>query len=172
MNVKIVSVGELETNCYIIEKDNECIIIDPGAEPIKIDNKLNNKLIGIIITHHHNDHIGALDYFREKYNVPVYNYKNLNDGKNNIGNFKFDIIRTPGHTIDSISIYFKEENIMFVGDFIFYHTIGRTDLPTGDYTQMKESIEKIKMYDNINIYPGHGITTTLKEEKENNIYFS
>ena len=164
MNIKKVIVGELQTNCYIIEKNDECIIIDPGSDPLII--------VGIIITHHHYDHIDALDYFKEKYKISVYDYRNLDEGKNKIGEFSFEIIYTPGHTNDSITIYFEDEKIMFVGDFIFYHTIGRTDLPTGSYSKMKESIEKIKKYDNINIYPGHGIETTLKEEKENNIYFN
>lgn len=172
MNIKIIVVGQLETNCYILENDDECIIIDPGAEPIKIDQQINKNLIGIIITHYHYDHVGALNYFREKYKIPIYDYSNLKEGNNKIGSFSFDMLTTPGHTSDSISIYFKNENIMFVGDFVFYHTIGRTDLPTGNYIEMKQSIEKIKKYDNIKIYPGHGNATTLTEEKENNIYFS
>lgn len=172
MNIKTVIVGELETNCYIVEKDDECIIIDPGAESLKIDGLIDKKLMGIIVTHHHYDHIGALEYFKDKYDVQVYDYSNLDEGQNKIGKFVFEVVYTKGHTSDSIVIYFKEENIMFVGDFIFYHTVGRTDLPTGDYNQMKKSIEKIKNYGNIDIYPGHGRTTTLKEEKKNNIYFS
>lgn len=172
MNIKTIVVGELQTNCYVLEKDDECIIIDPGAEPIKIDQQINKNLIGIIITHSHYDHVGALNYFKEKYKIPVYDYSNLKEEINTIGSFILDVITTPGHTSDSISIYFKNENIMFVGDFIFYHTIGRTDLPTGNYNEMKNSIEKIKKYDNIKILPGHGNTTTLREEKENNIYFS
>lgn len=172
MNIKKVIVGDLETNCYILEKDENCIIIDPGAEPIKIEKEISKKLIGIIVTHNHFDHVGGLNYFKEKYNVPIYDYNNLSEGIYNIENFNFEVIYTPGHTSDSICIYFMKENIMFVGDFIFYHTIGRTDFPTGNYHEMKDSIEKIKKYDNINILPGHGIETTLKEEKEKNIYFN
>lgn len=172
MNIKTVIVGHLQTNCYILENDDDCIIVDPGAEPLKIEQEITKKLVGIIITHHHDDHIGALNYFQDKYDIPVYDYNNLKEGNNNIGNFEFDIIRNPGHTSDSVSIYFKEDKNLFSGDFIFYHTIGRTDLPTGNYNEMKKSIEKIKEYDIINIYPGHGRTTTLKEEIENNIYFS
>ena len=172
MNIKKVSVGELETNCYILEEHDECIIIDPGADPLKIEQVIDKKLDGIIITHNHYDHIGALNYFKERYNILVYDNNNLREGQNIINNVVFEIIYTPGHTNDSISIYFKKENVMFVGDFVFYHTIGRTDLPTGDYNEMKKSIEKIKKYDNIDIYHGHGRTKTLKEEKENNIYFS
>lgn len=172
MNIKKVIVGELETNCYILEQGNSCIVIDPGAEPLKIEQEINKKIIGIIITHNHYDHIGAVKYFKEKYNVPILNYNNLKEGQNKIEDFIFEVIYTPGHTNDSLCVYFKEQKIMFVGDFIFYHTIGRTDLPTGNNIEMYKSIEKIKKYDNINIYPGHGRCTNIKEEKKNNIYFS
>ena len=58
---------------------------------------------------------------------------------------------------------------MFVGDFIFKESIGRTDLPGGDNIDMKKSLEKILTYDdNIKLYPGHDDETTLKYEKENN----
>ena len=57
----------------------------------------------------------------------------------------------------SVSYYFKDLNSIFSGDFIFYENIGRCDLPTGNYNIMKESINKIKKYNNsIKIYPGHG----------------
>ena len=61
---------------------------------------------------------------------------------------------------------------MFTGDFLFYHTIGRCDLVESDYELMKKSIKKIKQYDSdIDIYPGHGISTTLENEIDNNPYF-
>ena len=53
----------------------------------------------------------------------------------NLG-FIFETIYTPGHTDDSISIYFRDEKILFSGDFVFFHMIGRTDLPTGNYNKM------------------------------------
>ena len=59
---------------------------------------------------------------------------------------------------------------MFTGDFLFYLSIGRTDLG-GNYLDMKNSIEKIKTYKDINIYPGHGPFTTIDFEKENNPFF-
>ena len=110
MDIKIIPVGYLETNCYILENDAEALIIDPGDEPLKIDRELNKKLIGIIITHYHEDHIGGLSYFKNKYDVSVYDYNNLEEGANRLGSFLFDVIYNPGHTTDSISIYFKEEN--------------------------------------------------------------
>ena len=60
---------------------------------------------------------------------------------------------------------------MFVGDFIFKESIGRCDLEGGDFTEMKKSLSKIKKYDkDIILYPGHGPSTTLKNELKNNIY--
>jgi len=171
MNIKTVVVGYLETNCYIIEKGQECLIVDPGDEPEKIDRETDKKIIGIIITHNHFDHIGGVSYFKEKYNVPVYDYRNLKEEFNSIHNFTFEVLYMPGHTEDSIVVYFNEEEIMFVGDFVFYHTIGRTDLDGGNFEKTKDSISRLKTYKNVTLYPGHGKTTTIEEEKINNIYF-
>ena len=152
MNIKTIKVGYLETNCYILSIDNDVIIIDPGSEYDKIKDEINNKnIIAVLITHNHFDHIGEIDKFDK---------------------FNFEVIYTKGHTNDSITYYFKEDNCMFVGDFIFRHSIGRTDLETGNSNEMYESIKKIKEYKNdIIIYPGHGNPTTLKEEKQQNPYF-
>lgn len=171
MNIKIVKVGYLETNCYILENETEALIIDPGDDYLRIESELDKKLVGIIITHNHFDHVGAVSYFKDKYNVSVYDYNNLKEGLNSIGNFNFEVIHTPGHTTDSITIYFKEEKKMFVGDFVFYHTIGRTDLDGGNFEDMKKSITKLKEYNDVILYPGHGDITNLEEEKKNNIYF-
>ena len=89
-----------------------------------------------------------------------------------IDNFKFYMIKTIGHKDDLITYYFKDENIMFVGDFIFKNDIGRCDLDGGNFNDMLKSIEKIKKYPlSTKIYPGHGEDTTLENEIENNKYF-
>lgn len=168
MNIKSVKVGSYQTNCYIIEKDNKCLVIDPGDEYEKIKSNIEFEVIGVLITHNHFDHIGALEYFKD---INIYDVHNLKEGKTGIGPFKFEVIYTPGHTSDSITYYFYEEDVMFTGDFLFYETIGRTDLETSDQEEMIKSINKIIKYcDKINIYPGHGIKTNLGYEKENNIY--
>lgn len=166
MEIKKVVVGSLEENCYILTKNNDCLIIDPGDEPTKIIKEINGKVLAIIITHYHFDHIGALNELQEKYKVPVIDYNNI--GENNIGDFQFKIIPTKGHTSDSITIYFEKENIMFCGDFIFKDGIGRTDLPTGNMLEMIKSIKKLLTYnENIILYPGHYEKTSIKNEKEN-----
>ena len=163
MEIEIVKVGYLETNCYILSIDNKVLVIDPGDEIDKIKKVINNReIVGCIITHYHFDHIGALKYFNN-----VYDINNLKEGINTIKPFTFEVIYTPGHKEDCITIYFNKERIMFVGDFIFKDGIGRTDLEGGDMHQMINSLQKISKYDkNITIYPGHGDKTTLGRELE------
>ena len=163
MEINRVIVGELQTNCYVLVKNNKCLVIDPGDEYNKIKEVIsNNEIVGVIITHHHFDHIGALDKFNKEL---ILDRNNLEEKEYNIDNFKFEVIYTPGHKEDCITVYFKEENIMFTGDFLFKDAIGRIDLPGGNYNEMLNSLNKIKEYDkNIKIYPGHGDSTYLKDE--------
>lgn len=165
-------VGVLQTNCYILNNNNEVLIIDPGDDFFKIDKHLTNKeVVGIILTHNHSDHTGAVKDIVDKYHVQVYDNNNLVEGINNIGSFQFEVIFTKGHTDNSISIYFEDSKCMFVGDFIFKLGIGRWDLPTGNINDMLDSILKIKKYpDDIMVYTGHGDSTILGFEKENNKY--
>ena len=172
MNMKInrVIVGMLETNCYILEQDNNYLIIDPGDEADKISSMIKGQLCGIIITHYHFDHILALEELVQKYQVKVYDYHNLIEGINHINNFTFEMINTPGHKSDLISLLF--DNNLFCGDFIFKGTIGRTDLDTGNFKEMQYSIRKIiKLNKDIIIYPGHGNITTLNREYYNLIKY-
>ncbi len=168
-------VGPLKTNCYILYEDEKCIIIDPGDEEnniIKKIEKLKLKPIGILLTHNHFDHAMYADSLSNFYKVPVFDHKNLFEGKKTIGPFSFEIIYTPGHSTTSVTFYFKDYDIMFVGDFIFYENIGRVDLPGGSYQEMISSLNKIKKYnDKIVLYPGHGEETTLGHEKKYNHYF-
>ena len=162
MKIDRVITGSLEENCYILGIEDKVLVIDPGDNIDKINKVINNrKVLGVLITHRHFDHIGALKYFKN-----IYDKNNLKEGINNIDNFKFEVIYTPGHTDDSICIYFKENNIMFVGDFIFKNGIGRTDLG-GSIQKLKQSLTKISKYDsNIKIYPGHGKESILGIELE------
>lgn len=163
-----VVVGLYQTNCYIIESNGECIIIDPGDEVAKIKKSITKKVIAILITHNHFDHIGALEELKSYYHINSYDINNLEEGKHNIGSFNFEVIYTKGHTLDSISYLFG--NDYYVGDFIFKESIGRTDLG-GDDALMHNSLIKLKQIKtNLNIYPGHGESTTLDKEKKYNIY--
>ena len=129
----------------------------------------NDKVTLVLVTHNHFDHVGALSYFDRGL---VYDFSNLEEKEYEIGNFRFKVIFTPGHSSDSVSYYFEDINSLFCGDFIFYENIGRCDLPSGDFTVMQESINKIREYPrDMKIYPGHGMETTLSHEIMNNMYF-
>lgn len=174
MKIDTVITGPLEENCYVLEKEGTCLVIDPGDEYPKIKKVIGeNKILGVLITHSHFDHIGALRNFLTKRSVKIFKKSNLEEKEYEIGPFKFKCIFTPGHSSDSVTFYFEEEKTMFVGDFIFKNSIGRCDLPTGDETKMKESIEMIKTYPKETmIYNGHGESTILEEEIKNNLYFN
>lgn len=173
MKIDIVKVGKLQCNCYLLDINGDVLVIDPGDEVNKIIDVIGNrKVVGIVVTHYHFDHIGALDELALKYGVRVYDKNNMFEGDNVIDKFNFEVIYTPGHKEDAITIYFNDSKCMFCGDFIFRDGIGRCDLTGGNISDMIESISKIKKYDkNTIIYPGHGNKTTLEYEINNNMYF-
>ncbi|MCL2311509.1 MAG: MBL fold metallo-hydrolase [Firmicutes bacterium] len=159
MKIDKIEVGYLQTNCYFITKNNDLIVVDPGDDYEKIKDKIGNfNLKAVFLTHNHFDHNGALEQLLNDYEAPVNPTK--------IESFNYEIISTPGHKEDSSTFYFPNEKTMFTGDFLFYQTIGRTDLPGGNNKDMQESLEKIKKYDDdITLYPGHGPETILGNEK-------
>ena len=138
MNIKCLTLGPLKTNCYVIEVDQGTIIIDPAYNADLIQKEIGNKkILTILITHYHFDHIGALKELETYYHVKAQDFKKI---KNMI------VIPTKGHSLDSLTFYFPQEKIMFCGDFLFKNTFGRTDLPGGNNKQMLDSLEKISKY--------------------------
>ena len=158
MKIEKIEVGYLDTNCYLLKIDDECVVVDPGGDFIKIKKAIGkSKVVGVLVTHFHQDHIEALE--------EVLSYYDAELNKVNSDKYKYEVIETPGHTNDSRTYYFKKINTMFTGDFIFKDSIGRMDLPGGNYEDMIRSLNKISKYDkNIEIYPGHGLKTSLKKE--------
>ncbi len=170
MEIKKIVTGFLDENCYVLIKNNTCLVVDPGDDFPDIKKEIgDNKILGVLITHSHFDHIGALRNFLTKKSIKIFKKSNLEEKEYKIGDFTFDCIYTPGHSKDSVTFYFKEDESMFVGDFIFNESIGRTDLPGGSNEEMKDSINKILTYDdNIKLFPGHNDETTLKYERQHN----
>lgn len=173
MEIKRVITGALDENCYVLVKNGTCLVVDPGADYNKIREEIgDDKVLGVLITHSHFDHIGALRNFLTKRSIKIFKRSNLEEKEYTVGDFKFKCIHTPGHSKDSVTFYFEEDNSMFVGDFIFEGSIGRVDLPGGSKTEMEESLSNFKKMENdVKLYPGHGETTTLNNEKETNPYF-
>ncbi len=86
------------------------------------------------------------------------------------GNVNLKVIYTPGHTQGHISLYHKESASLFSGDVLFYRSIGRTDLPGGNYEQLIASIQEklFTLPDETTVYPGHGQETRIGDEKREN----
>lgn len=89
-----------------------------------------------------------------------------------VGSMRFKALHVPGHSPGSVAFYFEDEGCVFVGDVLFKGSIGRTDLPKGDYATLIRSIQNrlLPLPDSTVIYSGHGPTTTIAEEKANNPY--
>jgi glyoxylase-like metal-dependent hydrolase (beta-lactamase superfamily II) len=92
------------------------------------------------------------------------------EGNFKIGQFEFECLYTPGHSPDHVSLYFEDEEIVIAGDALFKESIGRTDLYQGNFEVLEKSIrEKLfALPENTTVYPGHGPTTTIGYEKNNN----
>ncbi|KGR78464.1 MBL fold metallo-hydrolase [Ureibacillus manganicus] len=126
LNVKVYSLGPVQTNCYIVSnKEKECIIFDPGEEAAKIIKVIDTnqyKPLAIFLTHTHFDHIGAVDSIRDKYNLPLYVHEKevkwLNDPMKN-GSGKY--AELPNYIVnlpDEQHIIRKEQKIE-IGGFEF-----------------------------------------------------
>jgi len=162
-------------------------------------NKHTLSLKKIILTHGHIDHISGLDFLLRDYSLrPLMHEATLNlikqmavfgsnyglpsptviaetpyltDGQIiNFGSLSFEVRYTPGHADGHIVFFFPEQKVVFTGDVLFKDSIGRSDLPTGDYDVLKASIlnKLFSLPEETVVYPGHGPETTIAYEKENN----
>ncbi|NOZ62153.1 MAG: MBL fold metallo-hydrolase [Calditrichaeota bacterium] len=185
------------------EDSRHCAVIDPGDEADKIFAAVeNDNLIPdfILLTHGHFDHLSAVNTLKQKWDVSVLLHEAdqvlaqnastqammfgmpepgnvsadtfLHDGGElKIGKLAVKVLHTPGHSPGNVT--FQIENHLFVGDLIFRGSIGRTDLPGGNYEQLIKSVKNkiFALPDSCIIHPGHGPDTTVGQEKENNPFF-
>lgn len=205
MNVTIIPVGMLGTNCYLLaSKQKNCVVIDPGAQPEKIAGHLEQEKLTpkmILLTHGHHDHIGGVNKLLELFpglsvyigredlamlrdtekNRAAYRYDELSEyiiqhgeaidegWEQELDELKLRAIQTPGHTRGGM-IYLCND-AMFSGDTLFYHNCGRCDLYGGDYSMMLQSLKRLaNLEGDYIVYPGHGETSTLEEERKYNRY--
>lgn len=162
----------------------------------------NLKPVAILLTHGHFDHMMAAPELAAFYNISIYvseaekelvkdpkmnaaflirsdfsltadNYFHHNELLSFIGK-NIRAIHTPGHTAGSTCFYFEDESILISGDTLFYESIGRTDLPTGNSADILKSIKEnlLCLPEEVVVYPGHGEKTTIGNEKRNNPYLS
>ena len=194
MLVETFTVGMLSTNCYVAssKETKEAILIDPGVEfsseaqaifDYLAAGKLTVKFI--VNTHGHDDHIKGNGVFQQKLNVPICIHPldahfiegaekvvQLEDGDIvKVGDQTLKVMHTPGHTPGSICLV--GEKLVFTGDTLFASGIGRTDFPGGSMTDMRLSLEKlVQLPDVLLVYPGHGETSLIGEEKRINPFLN
>ncbi len=157
---------------WLVTTNEGSIVIDPGEPKQIIDLVKSNEidLEGILITHHHYDHTNGIEEILKYKKVEVYGPKNnlnsitkrvkQNDVFNLIG-LKFEVIETPGHTLDHIAFYClkDEKSILFCGDTLFSGGCGRVF--EGTYSQMYESLKKLsKLPEDTQIFCGHEYTSS------------
>lgn len=178
MQIHTFTVGPFAENSYLLLKNKEGILIDPGfMEDHEIQafrdqlQETDAKLLAVVLTHAHVDHVLGLQKVLAHYKVPVYlndtdrylwnNYASqasmfgfrveafefepepLKEQKDwRIGPFVFDLFYTPGHSPDHISLYNKEDAILLAGDALFREGIGRTDLYKGSFEVLEQSIRE------------------------------
>jgi glyoxylase-like metal-dependent hydrolase (beta-lactamase superfamily II) len=188
MKIERIIGGNLEANGYVIHNGmgKEGWIIDPGYSAgryRRLTTDLKLLIRGILLTHHHYDHVGAVAVLRNDLNCPVYLhredlpwYKEVYDTVLEggevflLGDEEIKVLHTPGHTAGGVCYYLERSRVAFTGDTVFNVDLGRTDLPGGSEAQMRRSlIEVVNRWANdVTIYPGHGDPCTMKYVREVN----
>ena len=193
MNVKMLSVGPLGTNCYILEEGNEAAVIDPGGEAPAILEALEGaELRYILLTHGHYDHVGGVAElkkarpqaevyihegdFREvdpslfPLHVQLDGVKFYGEGSIlSLGGLTIQVLHTPGHSEGGVTLRCGE--LLFCGDTLFAGSCGRTDFPGGSVPKLLASLRRLgKLEGDFQVCPGHMELTTLEEERRQNPY--
>tara|TARA_B100000287_G_scaffold355212_1_gene345768 strand:- start:2664 stop:3308 length:645 start_codon:yes stop_codon:yes gene_type:complete len=185
----------IDPGCYTKEEEEEInnFINIKKLRPVKLIN-----------THCHIDHILGNNYINQKWGLDLYTHileipllkESINIAKTygfekyktsplpkyflkekdliNFGNSEFNILFCPGHSPGHVCLYNQKESILISGDVIFKNSIGRTDLPGGDFTTLITSIKNniLPLSDKTQIFCGHGLNTNLEYERKNNPFIN
>ena len=197
MKIRILPIGLYQENTYVVHEEGHVLIVDPGGHPEIITKEIGSEetVEAVILTHGHEDHVGAVDPIVARFHCPVYLHRNdlgLVDPMQyrnhafacgltskitpmgstiDVPGFHLDVLETPGHTLGSVCVLLQD--VMFSGDTLFYGSIGRTDLSDSDPQLMRTSLQKLMaVKKNYHVLPGHGPATTLDQEKQTNPYLS
>jgi glyoxylase-like metal-dependent hydrolase (beta-lactamase superfamily II) len=208
MDVRMFTVGLVQENCYLIRRDGaeSALLIDPGDEAPNLlgaIDALGLKLDGILITHTHFDHVGAVAPVAKATGAEVWvpelerqvladimSYvpwpgfgpfesweaeHTLAGGETlELAGFEVDVLFTPGHSPGHVSFSIPDEQAVFSGDVLFQGSVGRTDLPGGDWPTLLESIRTLvdTLPGETTVHPGHMEITTLGAERATNPFLA
>src|SRR3954465_2266326 len=208
MDVRVFTVGQVAENTYILRRDgsDRALIVDPGDEaprlPAALD-ELGVTLDGILLTHTHFDHVGAVAPVAKATGAEVWvpeiekpvladimsfvpwagfgPYESwdaehtLRGGEQlQLAGFDIDVIFTPGHSPGHVTFSIPDENAIFSGDVLFEQSVGRTDLPGGDWPTLLESIGTLVdgLPPETTVSPGHRGVTSLGAERAHNPFLA
>ena len=195
MKVKLLRVGPIGTNCYILEDDqtNLAAVIDPGDEPELIQEALETEGVEVrylLLTHGHYDHTTAVPALHRVYpQADIYIHQADANGAGStlfplagevddlklydegdvirLGDHEIQVLHTPGHSPGSVTL--KVEDVLFTGDTLFAGSCGRTDLRGGSYEQIMQSLKRLgELKGDFHVCPGHEATSTLERERRSN----
>jgi len=208
MDVRMFTVGPVQENCFLFRREerSDALIVDPGEEAPKLlaaIEALGVQLAGILLTHTHFDHVGAVAPVAEATSAEVWvpaiekpvladimsyvpwpgfgpfeSYDaehTLHGGERlELAGFEIDVLFTPGHSPGHVTFSIPEERAAFSGDVLFQGSVGRTDLPGGDWPTLLESIRMLadSLPEDTVVYPGHMGITSLGAERASNPFLA
>jgi glyoxylase-like metal-dependent hydrolase (beta-lactamase superfamily II) len=208
MDVRMFTVGPVAENSYIFRRDgsDRAVIIDPGDEADKLlgaIDALGVQLDGILLTHTHFDHVGAVAPVARATGAEVwvpaiehfvladinsfvpfagfgpfedYDAEHRLEGGERLemAGFEIDVLFTPGHSPGHVTYSIPDEQAIFSGDVLFEGSVGRTDLPGGDWGTLLESIRTLvdTLPPETAVYPGHMGITSLGAERASNPFLA
>lgn len=196
-SVRKIFNGGLQNNSYIVKSGDKCVVIDPASKMVATEVAAENlSVLAVLLTHGHFDHIKGVQPFLDK-GVPIYIHRSDNPKctgedmpewldrfriqpfccthllqggeKLAFDDLEFEVIHTPGHSAGGVC--YRIKNVIFSGDTLFYGSYGRYDFADSSFNDLKCSIlDKLFAIDcDCIVYPGHGDSTTLKNEKGGNM---
>ena len=208
MDVRMLTVGPVGENTFVFrsEGSERALIVDPGEEApriLKLVEELGVSVDGILLTHTHFDHIGAVAPVAAATGAPVwcpeievpvladinsfvpwpgfgpfesYDADHTVSGgeKLELAGMEIDVIFTPGHSPGHVTYSIPGEQALFSGDVLFQGSVGRTDLPGGDWGTLLSSIRTLVEGHppETTVYPGHMGITTLGAERASNPFLA
>ena len=190
------TVGLVQENCYILRREgsDRAVIVDPGDEAPRLLSAIESlgvELDGILLTHTHFDHVGAVAPMAKATGAEVWvpeiekgvladimsfvpwagfgpfeswdaEHTLAGGERLDLAGFEIDVLFTPGHSPGHVTYSIPDEQAVFSGDVLFQGSVGRTDLPGGDWPTLLESIRSLtdSLPEETTVYPGHiGITS-------------
>ncbi len=196
MHLKTLTVGPIETNCYIVsdEVSKSCAVIDPGDEAGAILDYIEGcglKCRCIFLTHAHVDHIGAVEELLDETDAVLYMNEKDNGvpiGTNSmafsapagtkfykegdvidVDSLRFTVMETPGHTPGCVCLICGD--CIFTGDTLFRDSCGRTDFQASSTEDMMKSLKRLyALPGDYEVYPGHMSSSTLSRERRYNYF--